>query len=121
MLYAQTGRKIHAMQKSFIIFFMVIQGICLLLRDGRNFTFHRMKKIISCLQLCTMSVRLAVCQMEIIVVEEFGSHKVYFKVYLPSSVHVLTSSRTDFPSFLLTSQRWMVFCSPSSQTLMIRP
>lgn len=78
MLYAQTGRKIHAMQKSFIIFFMVIQGICLLLRDSRNFTFHRMKKIISCLQLCTMSVRLAVCQMEIIVVEEFGSSKVYF-------------------------------------------
>ena len=45
MLYAQTGRKIHAMQKSFIIFFMVIQGICLLLRDSRNFTFHRMKKL----------------------------------------------------------------------------
>lgn len=109
--------------RSHSLFFYVYTRycICLLLRDGRNFTFHRMEKIISCLQLCTMSVRLAVCQMEIIVVEEFGSSKVYFKVYLPSSVHVLTSSRTDFPSFLLTSQRWIVFCSPSSQTLMIRP
>lgn len=40
----------------------------------------------------------------------------------PSSVQALTSSSIDFwPYGLLISQRWSVFCSPSSQTLIMRP